>query len=291
MNKKVLLILLLVVVGGVFVVLSFKMRTTKAIPVNVAEVKKTDLVEVVSASGRIQPQTKVDITAEVTGEIVKLNVREGQAVKAGDLLLVLDTVQLQADVDQARYALSEIRARLAGAKATLEQAKDEYQRLEKLYKQNLESERRFDDAKYAYENAKATYEALQAQVKQAEFRLDQRRDNLSKTKIVAPMDGVVTYLGCEEGEIAPAQTSFTAGKTLMTIANLDVFEVEVEVDETEINKIQIGQPAKIEIDAFPDTVFSGRVVEIGNTAILAGAGGQDQSTNFKVKVIFEESGV
>ncbi|MBN1211128.1 MAG: efflux RND transporter periplasmic adaptor subunit, partial [candidate division Zixibacteria bacterium] len=147
------------------------------------------------------------------------------------------------------------------------------------------------NARYAYLNAKASYEAMQAQSRQLESRYEKQLDNLSKTKIRAPMSGIITYLDCEVGEIAAAQTSFTQGKTLMTISNLNVFEVEVEVDETEISKIKNGQQAKISVDAFPDSTFSGEVVEIGNTAIYASSASQDQSTNFRVKVIFKDTEV
>ena len=116
-------------------------------------------------------------------------------------------------------------------------------------------------------------------------------DNLNKTKIVAPMSGVITYMDAEIGEIAPAQNAYTQGKTLMTISNLSRFEVEVDVDETEINKVRFGHDAKIEVDAFPDTVFQGEVVEIGNTAVISGAGTTEQSTNFKVKVLFKDTDV
>ncbi|RKX20482.1 MAG: hypothetical protein DRP51_05675 [Candidatus Zixiibacteriota bacterium] len=106
---------------------------------------------------------------------------------------------------------------------------------------------------------------------------------------MAPIDGTITYVDAEVGEIAPAQTAFTQGKTLMTISDMSSFEVEVDVDETEIIKIALGQEAKIEIDAFIDTVFAGEVIEIGNTAVMSGVGTQDQATNFKVKVLFKET--
>ena len=161
----------------------------------------------------------------------------------------------------------------------------------KLFESNLTSETQFKNARYAFLNSKSAYEASQAQAKQAQFRYEKQLDNLSKAKIVAPMPGIITFLDCEVGEIAPAQTAFTQGKTLMRISNLNVFEVEVEVDETEINKVALEQLVEIEVDAFPDTTFPGKVIEIGNTAILEGLGTQDQSTNFKVKVIFEDPDV
>ncbi len=289
--KKILLIVFIVVVVVGLIVVNLKMNTTNAIPVQADTAKKRDITETVSASGRIQPRTKVDITSEINGEIIGLYVKEGDYVNAGDLLVVLDTVQLRSDVDQARYALNEVKARLEGARTSLEQAQEEYERQQRLFENNLTSETMLNNAKYAYLNAKASYEAIQAQAKQTQARLEKQLDNLSKAKIIAPMSGIITYLDCEVGEIAAAQTAFTQGKVLMTIANLDVFEVEVEVDETEIVKVELGQEAEIEIDAFPDTTFKGEVIEIGNTAIVSGLGTQDQATNFKVKVAFKEPNV
>ena len=287
-GKKLIITIAVVAVVILLVVVVLKKDTKGGTDVYAEKVSKRELVEIVSASGRVQPKTKVNITSEINGEIIALPIREGDRVKTGDLLVVLDTVQLQSDADQARYAVNEINARLAGAKSLLVQQEDEFNRQKRLFESNLTSETAFNDSKYAYENAKATYDATIAQARQYESRYEKVLDNLSKAKIMAPMSGVITYLDAEVGEIAAAQTAYTQGKTLMTISDLDVFEVEVEVDETEIAKIDLGQPVKIEVDAFPDTTFEGTVVEIGNTAIYSGAGTQDQSTNFKVKVVFND---
>lgn len=290
-RKKLLIIIGIVVIVGVLVYWNLTSSAVKKTDVQAETALTREIVEMVSASGRVQPQTKVNITSEVTGEIIALKVKEGDAVQAGNLLIVLDTVKLRSDVDQATYAMTEVEARLEGSKANLDQAKEEYERQEKLYKDKLTSEIVYTNAKYAYLNASASYAAIQAQAKQLQARYTQQLDYLSKAKIRAPMDGVITFVDCEVGEIAPAQTAFTQGKTLMTISNLSVFEVAVEVDETEVNKIDLGQSADIQVDAFPDTSFNGEVVEIGNTALVTGYGTQDQSTNFKVKVIFKDANV
>lgn len=290
MKKKTIVIVgLVVVVLAALVIFQMNSGGKRGVEVHAAVAKTSDIVEQVSASGRVQPQTKVNITAQINGKIVALRAKEGDTVRAGDLLVVLDTVQLKSEAEQGRYALNEISARLDGAKSSLDQASEEYERQQKLFTQNLTSETQLKNAKYTYLSAKANYEASKAQANQLQSAYEKQLDNLSKTKIVAPMSGVLTLVDCEVGEIAAAQTAFTQGKTLITISNLDVFEVEVEVDETEIGKIRMGQPTKIEIDAFPDTTFQGRVVEIGNTAILGGSGTQDQSTNFKVKVILVDA--
>lgn len=282
--KKWLIIGGIVIVVAVLVIANLNIRSSNATKVNADSAQSRDIIETVSASGRIQPQTKVDITSEINGEIVKLLIKEGLYVNKGDLLVVLDTIQLQSDLDQARYSVNEITARLDGSKSTLEQAEEEFERQDKLFKNKLTSETEFKNAKYAFLNAKSSYEATKAQSQQSKARYDKTLDYLSKAKVVAPMPGIITFLDCEVGEIAAAQTGFSQGRTLMTISNLDVFEVEVEVDETEVTKVELGQDAEIEIDAFPDTTFKGEVVEIGNTAIYTSS--SDQSTNFNVKIIF-----
>jgi len=289
-NKRILIIgiiLVAVIVIGV----NFAGNGGAGISVNAETARIDDLVEEVSASGWVQPKNRVNITSEVTAEIIHIPVVEGQRVSRGDLLVLLDTLQLSKDLDQATFAYEEIRSRTEAAKALYLQAEEEFERQKKLYDQGLISETEFKNHEYTYRNNKYSYEAMLNQIKSSRARLEKAEDFLSKTRIIAPMDGVITYLNAEEGEIAAAQTAYTQGVTLMTISNLATFEVEVDVDETEIIKIQNGQKAKIEIDAFPDTVFNGEVVEIGNTAVMTGANAQEQSTNFKVKVLFVDSGV
>jgi HlyD family secretion protein len=250
---------------------------------------RDDLAEVVTASGRVQPQTKVDITAEVSAEIVALFVREGDLVQRGQRLLLLDTVQLKSDVAQARFSLQEISARADASQSEYKKDELEHERQSKLFEQKLTSENAFTNARLSMESARANREAMRAQASTASARLEKALDNLAKTFITAPMSGVITLLNAEVGEIAQAQTAFTQGKTLMTIADLSVFEVEVDVDETEIAKIALGQTAEIRVDAFGDSTFRGDVVEIGNSAMTLGEGTQNLSTNFRVKIRFVDS--
>ncbi len=250
-----------------------------------------DISEIVSASGRIQPQTKVDITAEVSAQVMSIFVREGDLVERGQSLILLDTIQLQSDVSQARYSLDEIVSLAEAAKAQLEIDKLEAERQAKLFEQQLTSENAATNARYVFENSRANYQAMLAQVETVRARLEKAEDNLTKTLIKAPMAGVVTYLSVEAGEIAQAQTAFTQGKTLMTIADLSVFEVEIDVDESEIAKIVLDQKAKIKVDAFRDTSFAGTVVEIGNSALVANAGTDNYTTSFRVKVRFDKAEV
>lgn len=289
MKKKTLIIIAVVVVVGVFAGISMMSDTSRTTSVSATKVERQNLTEKVSASGRIQPQTKVDITAEVSGEVIALPVVEGQVVKAGELLLVVDTIQIKADVRRMRYTLDGARAQLSGAESRLAETEEEYQRQKKLFETDGTAETALSAARYANLSAQAALDGARAQARGTEAAYEKELDRLSKAKIVAPMDGVITFLDVEAGEIAAAQTAFTQGRTLMTVSDLSVFEVEVEVDETEVNKVKLGQSAEIEVDAFPDTTFVGEVVEIGNTAIMIGMGTQDQSTNFKVMVMFIEA--
>lgn len=290
-KKKILLIALIVVVIVVVVVANLQSSNGKKTSVQADLAYYDEIAEIVTASGRIQPQTKVDITSEVSAQIIDLFVAEGDQVVKGQDLLLLDTIQLQTDVAQARYSLDEITARTDAARTQYEKDKLEHERQKKLYERGLISETAYTNAKFTYENSKANHDAMMAQVKTGQARLQKVEDNLTKTRITAPMAGVVTYLSAEVGEIAQAQTSYTQGQKLMTIADLSVFEVEVDVDETEIAKVKIGQPSKIRVDAFRDTSFAGTVVEIGNSAMIEGQGTENYSTNFMVKVRFDETGV
>ncbi|MGH8015414.1 MAG: efflux RND transporter periplasmic adaptor subunit, partial [Candidatus Zixiibacteriota bacterium] len=212
-NKKRLLIILGGLVVIVLIVINLTGDSTKRTTVSAEEVKKRNIVELVSASGRVQPRTKVDITSEVNGKIIKLAVKEGDFVGAGQLLIVLDTVQLRSDVDQALYNVNEVNARLAGSQAALDNAKEEFDRQQSLFDRTLTSETAYKNARFGYLDAKAQFEAWQAQAKQAEFRYEKSLDNSRKARIKAPMTGVVTFVDCEEGEVAAAQTAFTQGKT------------------------------------------------------------------------------
>lgn len=288
-RKKLLIggsIVLLIVI---FAIISLSSSGEKRTVVQTDVALTDDITELVNASGRIQPQTKVNIVAEVSAEIREIYVREGDRVEKGQPLLLLDTVQLKSDVAQTRYSLDEMTSRTAATKAQYERDKLEAERQEKLFAQKLTSETEYTNSKLAYDASKADFEAMEAQVKTSRARLDKALDNLRKTRITAPMDGVVTFLGAEVGEISQAQTSFTQGQTLMTVSDLSVFEVEVDVDETEVAKVQIDQDARIRVDAFRDTSFAGKVVEVGNSATISGQGSENYTTSFRVKVRFAEA--
>jgi HlyD family secretion protein len=273
----------------IVLVVSFSGKDDKTTVVQADLAFTDDISEVVTASGRIQPQTKVDIVAEVSAEIIEVSVKEGEWVTKGQTLLLLDTVQLKSDVAQARFSLDELSALTEAARTQYEMDKQEYERQSRLFEQNLTSEMEHTNARLRFENSEANHQAMMAQAKTGRARLEKAEDNLTKTRITAPMDGVVTFLNAEAGEIAQAQTAFTQGQALMTISDLSVFEVEIDVDETEIAKVKANHESKIRVDAFRDTAFAGTVSEIGNSALIAGQGTENFSTSFRVKVRFTEA--
>jgi HlyD family secretion protein len=289
MKKKSLIIIAAIVVVVIVVIVNLSSSGKKTTPVEAETATRNDIAQEVSASGWIQPKTRVNITAEVNAKIIGIFVKEGETVMKGQFLVQLDTVQLQKDVDQSRYSLNEMEARTEAAKSSFLQAEEEHSRQKQLFEKKLTSETAVKNSEYTYLSSKYNYEAMLSQTRQGRAGYEKALDNLSKTRIMAPMDGAVTFLDAEVGEIASAQTAFTQGKTLMTVSNLNSFEAEVDVDETEVAKVKLGQTARIEVDAFPDSMFQGEVVEIGNTAVKTNVGSTDQSTNFKVKVLFVEN--
>ncbi len=287
-KKKPILISLGVIVVCVFLYATLFMGGTQGTSVQTQDIKRADIISEVSGSGRVEPRTKVNVISEVNAIIIQLPVKEGDYVSEGQMLVQLDTIQLKSDMETALYSAQETKARVEGSKVLLDQYKDEYERQKGLHDKKLTSEQAYRDANYAYQRQQSEYKAWMQQQKSSEARLAKARDNLSKTTITSPMDGIVTLVDAEKGEIAQAQTSFTQGKTLLVVSDLSAFEIEVEIDETDIKDLELDQRANVEIDAFPDTVFAGRVVEIGNTATTSGYGSNDQSTNFKVKVSLVE---
>jgi len=243
----------------------------KTYQVHAEKVEKSDITAVVTANGRIVPRTDVKISAYVPAKIIKLPVEEGDVVEEGQLLVQLDDTEYRAAVNQAK-------AQLASAKASLEQARLVYNRQKELFEKKLSSEEKYDMAKTELDLAKARYE-------QAVASLDQAKYNLSKTTMTSPMDGMVTSLNAEVGEIVMIWTMNNPGTVIMTVSDMSEIETEVEVDETDIAQVKIGQEAEIEIDAYPDTTFRGKVTEIGHTARISGLGSQDQVTNFLVKIM------
>ncbi len=283
-----------IVVGGAVVLAvaalgytSYKKGQTTAVEVRTEAVEARDLVASVTASGQIQPRTKVDVSADVTGKIVRLSVKEGDLVKKGQFLLQIDPEQVTAALQRSEAGLASSRAQMAQAKANLLQAERNLERSLAIKKQSsaLVSDDELDQLKTQAEVNKSLFEAATFSVEQAQASVRDAKQALNRTTIVAPMTGKVTRLNVEEGETAIMGTLNRADATLLTISDMSVLETKVKVDETDVARISVGDSALIQIDAFPDTTFVGRVVEISNSSVTgttANAG--DQAIDYEVRV-------
>lgn len=261
----------------------------KPVEVRVEAVERRDLVASVVASGQIEPRTKVDVSADVTGKIVRLAVKEGDIVKRGQFLLQIDPEQPTAALQRAEAALASARAQAAQARANLIQAERGYDRSVKIREQSpaLVSDEQLEQLKTQAEVNKALLEAATFSVEQSVATVRDARQALNRTTIVAPMGGKVTRLNVEEGEIAIQGTLNRDAAILLTISDMSVLQTKVKVDETDVARIGVGDSALIEIDAFPDTTFIGKVVEISNSSVTRSASGAatgDQAVDYEVRV-------
>ncbi len=279
----------IVAVAAVGAALAAKARGgEKATEVRMETVQKRDLVASVTASGQVQPVTKVDVAADISGRIVRLAVKEGEIVKKGQFLLEIDPAQYQAAVQRAEAAVASAKASAAQAKANLIQAQRNYDRSMEIRKTNaaLISEESLEQLKTAVEVNTALLESANQNADQSAASLREARSNLARTTILAPMSGKITRLAVEQGETAVPGTFNKDAATLLTIADLSVFETKVKVDETDVARISLGDSAVIQIDAFPDTTFVGKVVEISNSSVKAAAstGSTEQAIDYEVKI-------
>ncbi len=266
-TKLIVGIVSLVVVGGIGVGAA-KSRGDSGVQVRLEPVQQRDLVALVSASGWIRPHKKVDVQADIMGRIVELNVNEGDEVKKGQVLLRIDPTQYQAAVARAQAAVSEALAREAQAKANLLQAQRNHERAKALASQgeNLISKQQVEDAETQYEVQRELLRAAQYGVQMARAALAEAQDQLNKTVIRSPMNGVITRLAVEEGETAILGTMNNPGSLLLTVSDLAEMEAVIRVDETDVPEIKLGDSASVEIDAFPRTKFIGRVTEISHSS-------------------------
>ena len=244
-------------------------RKENVIAVQVEKAQRRTITQVVTATGKIQPEVLVKISPEVSGEIVALPIKEGDRVKRGDLLMKIKPDLYTAQRDQASAGLLSARAELA-------QTEPEFKRITSLFEKGLVSESEYDQSKARFESAKAMYARAKATLEQAE-------ESLRKTIVVAPMDGTVSQLNSELGERVLGTQQFQ-GTDVMTIADLSRMEARVDVSETDVINLSIGDTARVEIDAFPDRKVNALVYEIANTANSKGLGTQEEVTNFEVKM-------
>lgn len=259
----------------------------EVITVQTEKVTRKTITSIVQATGKIQPEVKVKISPEVSGEIIELPIKEGEQVKRGQLLARIKPTTFEAAYEQGMASLNASKARMEQSRANLITAKASFARAKELRAKNLIAASDFEQAEAQYQVAEATLNAANYEIKATESQLKQLSESLRKTAVLAPMNGVVTQLISELGETVVGTSQFS-GTEMMTVSDLNVMNAEVEVDENDVVNIQIGDKANITIDAFPDRTFRGTVVEIANSAKLKGVGTQEQSTNFEVKIRLDD---
>ncbi len=292
MSKKTLIIivsivvlLLIVLIGGKKAGWFGKQGNFKE--VEIESVSLADIVEKVSATGKIQPEMEVKISSEVSGEIIELPFREGHQVKKGDLLVKVNPDLIQSAVNRSQASYQNVKAGLSQAEATLREAKLSYDRSKQLFEKGIISKSDWDKAVSSYEIAQASKQSAYYNVQSAGATVNEALDNLNRTTIYAPMDGTISKLDAELGERVVG-TQQMAGTEILRVANLNNMEVEIDVNENDIVKVRIGDSTIVEVDAYLKKEFRGVVTEIANSAGTALTA--DQVTNFKVKVrIIKES--
>jgi HlyD family secretion protein len=301
-TKKIVIALTVIVLLGALTYANFAFKRTTGAQVNIEKIERRDLEAIVSASGKIQPKRSVQISAETVGKVVNLQVNEGDMVKAGQPLLQIDPRNIETQVQNreaslatARSTLEQTRSQVENARLNLKQAQDDFKRQEGLWNSGLTTrdsyERSANSVRTMESNLRQAEQSVKTQeerIKAEQANLDSARYDLTKLRIISPIDGLVTRRNIEEGETVMIGTMNNAGTVLLQIADMSVIEAEVEVDETDIPFVRLGQPAKVTIDALPDQTFMGKVTEVGNSPIqTTGAAAASRATNFKVVVTID----
>lgn len=291
-RTKVIIGIAVVAVFGSAAALSVVKGRSRGLEVRMEEVARRDLVQIVTASGNIRARRLVELSSDISAKVSQLLVDEGDDVQEGDVLLRLDPAQYQAGVSRAEAALSQAKASQAQMEANLIRTRRDLERVLALRARDslLVSTQQVDDAQTALEVGEAQLRSAEFGVNQAQASLEEARDRLSKTIIRAPMTGKITRLNVEEGETVIIGTMNNAGSLILTISDLSVIEVVVQVDETDVPQVALGDSATVRIDAFPDRTFTGRVTEIGNSAIRPPSqqvAGQQAAIDFEVVITLD----
>ncbi len=255
----------------------------KPVEITTEKVARKEIVHLVTATGKIQPELEVAMSPDVSGEIISLPVREGQQVKAGELLFRIQPDIYENQVEQSRAQMNLSQAQSLDSKARMLKARDDFRKAELLYREKLISQSEWLSAKTAAESAAAAFQASRFSIEQNRSLLNQNTERLRKTVVMAPISGTITLLKSKLGERVVGTGQFP-GTEVLRLANLDNMQVEVEVNENDIVNVRIGNPVTVTVDAFGDRKFSGVVREIGSSAITKAAGTQEEITNFSVKI-------
>lgn len=286
MKKKTIIWIIVIVILLIVVLIGGKKagwfgKSGNFKQIEVTNISLIDIVETVAATGKIQPEVEIKLSSEVSGEIIKLPIKEGQQVKKGDLLVSINPDLVQALVNQSQAGLQNVKAQLTQAEANLDNLKLNFDRNKELYEKGVISKSDWERTFTDYEVAKANVKSAYYNVQSAQSSVKQSRDNLARTSIFAPRDGTISKLSVELGERVVG-TAQMAGTEIVRVANLNNMEVEVDVNETDIVKVNVGDSTIVEVDAYLKREFKGVVTEIANTA--ENTLSVDQVTNFKVKV-------
>jgi HlyD family secretion protein len=285
---------ILVLAGGGFAGFKIRQKKHAGAEVRMEQVGRRDLVSAVTASGKIEPKTSVDISADITGRIVRIAVREGDLVKKGQFLIQIDPAQYQAAVSRAEGVVASTQATMLQTRANRDQAERAWRRARELSQAgaNLIAPAAVEDYKTALDVAQATYEATGAQLSQSRASLQEARDNLAKTRLISPIAGRVTRLAVEEGEVAVPGTFSKETGLLMTVADLSVILAKVQVDETDVVRLTPDDSVEVTIDAYQDTTFVGRVTRVSHSAQLTAtqtaSGSNDRAVDFDVEVTLQD---
>ena len=276
------------------VVISAGARRDRGQEVRFDKVGRRDLVAAVTASGKIQPKKKVDVSADITGRITRIAVREGDFVKQGQFLIQIDPTVYEANLQQATATMASSQAAAVQAKANSDQAERALGRTKELHTQNpnLVSQEQLEQAQTAFDVAQANLNAAQHQVDQARAAAQSARDNLRKTTLIAPMTGRVTRLAVEEGEVAVPSTFSKDIGLLLTVSDLSVIQAKVKVDETDVVRVHLGDSVEVSIDAFPDTAFIGRVTKVSDSSVRdatsTATGQNDRAVDYEVEITLDK---
>jgi HlyD family secretion protein len=291
--KVGLVIGVLALMGGGGVAYSINKKKNAGTEVRLEQVSRRDLISAVTASGKIEPQTSVDISADITGRIIRIAVEEGDRVTKGQFLLQNDPAQYQAAVSRAQGVVSSTQATLLQTRASRDQAERAWKRANELSRlgPNLIAPATAEEARTALDVAEATYQATRAQLDQSRASLQEAKDNLAKTRLTSPIAGRVVRLAVEEGEVAVPGTFSRETGLLLTIADLSVILAKVQVDETDVVRLTQNDSVEVTIDAYPDSTFVGRVTRVSNSAKLTNtqtaSGSNDRAVDFDVEITLE----
>src|SRR3989441_7113751 len=265
-------------------------KREKPIPVTTEKAVRKTILQTVSATGKVQPETEVKISPEVAGEIIELPVVDGMSIKKGDLLVKIKPDSYKALLEQQEAAISAAKATNLQQKATMMKAEQDFKRSEDLFNKKLISVQEYNAAQAAYDVAKNTHESSLHEIERAQAGSSQARDQLSKTTIYSPIDGTITILNSKLGERLVATGQF-AGTEVMRVADLAHMQAVVDVNENDVVNVKLGDKASVKIDAYGDRKFKGVVQQIANTGKTTGAGTQEEVTNFEVKIRIDDHDV